>query len=259
MEPLYFGSKARPLYGVYHAAARLRPTNTSVLLCYPAGQEYMRIHRAYRWLADKLAKLGFHVLRFDYSGQGNSAGEVTANTIDRWIEDAGEAAKEIKSISGAQRMCLLGLRVGSVVAAHVAAQTKASQVILWEPRIGEPSFASEMKDQIEHSDDSLSDFIDEAGTLNLNGFSFSTKFMRSLEQQDIGSLEQVAASHLLLVSATESTTTTELEARAKAIGTDVMNLVIPGPDDWNTVDDVGGIFLPMPTLDAICSWCDELS
>ena len=74
MIPMYFGSSARKLFGIYEApmtgsAAR------GVVICPPWGQEYLRAHRALRLLATRLCNAGFHVFRFDYSGTGDSVGD----------------------------------------------------------------------------------------------------------------------------------------------------------------------------------------
>jgi alpha/beta superfamily hydrolase len=80
MTPLLFGSADAPLYGVHHAP-QAAPQRTGIVLCYPFGQEYMRAHRACRQLAMLLAKKGYHVLRFDYSGTGNSSGDVDSASL----------------------------------------------------------------------------------------------------------------------------------------------------------------------------------
>ena len=63
----------RQLAALYHP-----PTSAdrgrAVLILNPLGQEAVRAHRLLRVLADRLARLGVHVLRFDFHGCGDSAG-----------------------------------------------------------------------------------------------------------------------------------------------------------------------------------------
>ena len=76
MEPFYFGpAGGRRLFGVFHEPPASRRRGCGVVLCYPLGTEYTSYYRAYRQLALSLAENGFHVLRFDFRGCGDSEGE----------------------------------------------------------------------------------------------------------------------------------------------------------------------------------------
>src|SRR5690349_12729915 len=71
--PRFFGSRERPLFAWHHRASSGR-RDAVIVLCPPLGYEYMSAYRTWRLLAERLAALGFDVLRFDYDGTGNSAG-----------------------------------------------------------------------------------------------------------------------------------------------------------------------------------------
>ena len=77
IEPFYFGTSSKPLFGCYHVPQSALRRDCGVLFCAPMGSEYVRFHRAYRQLADRLAKAGFPVLRFDFYGCGDSSGDGT--------------------------------------------------------------------------------------------------------------------------------------------------------------------------------------
>jgi pimeloyl-ACP methyl ester carboxylesterase len=134
MIPVHFGSSDRLLFGVYTPAAEPRKRR-GVVVCNPWGMEALRAHRTLRQLGHLLASNGFDVLRFDYSGTGDSFGEATAVRLADWIEDAEMAVEELIALSGVTSVALVGLRLGSYVAAAVAARTSATtdRVILWEP------------------------------------------------------------------------------------------------------------------------------
>src|SRR5262245_3688452 len=97
MKPFFFGSSAQPLFGVYHPPAGSAPTREGVVLCGPFGREYLRAHRALRELAHRLAASGFHVLRFDYSGSGDSSGDGEDADAARWVSDIGAAVDEVRN------------------------------------------------------------------------------------------------------------------------------------------------------------------
>jgi pimeloyl-ACP methyl ester carboxylesterase len=104
------------------------------VICHPFGQEYMRAHRALRELAERLAAGGFHVLRFDYSGCGDSAGESAEGTLEQWTRDIAAAMDEVRETSGAPRIGLVGLRLGATLAALLAAERDdIERLVLWAP------------------------------------------------------------------------------------------------------------------------------
>ncbi len=140
MIPRFFGDTGRQLFGVYHpasvaiAARVTAPRRSGVVLCYPGPQEYRQAHWAYRRLAAALAAAGVHVLRFDYAGTGDSAGESDEGSLARWVEDTRMAARELQDVAGVRRPALVGLRLGAVVAARAcAAGLAVSDLVLWDP------------------------------------------------------------------------------------------------------------------------------
>jgi uncharacterized protein len=138
MKPLFLGHAGRRLYGVYHPAERV--SRHGVVLCYPAVQEYSAAHGAFRRLAGMLARDGHHVLRFDYYGMGDSAGDSADATPLSSVEDVAQAAQELREFSGARELSLVGMRLGAAAALLAsAAGLQVRQLVLWEPVIlGKP-------------------------------------------------------------------------------------------------------------------------
>src|SRR3954462_8423900 len=106
MQPFYFGSSREQLFGVYHAPEVSTRRGSAVVMCQPLGPEYLRAPRAFRNLAVALAERGFHVLRFDYFGSGDSVGDGEATTRDPCLADLAIAIDELKDMSGATRVSL---------------------------------------------------------------------------------------------------------------------------------------------------------
>ncbi len=133
MNPTFFGPSEKQLYGVYHPP-RAAPRDVGILLCYPAPQEYMRTHWAMRRLATMLAQRGFHVLRFDYSCTGDSAGDSHEAALAQWRLDIGLATAELKDMSGVNHVSVVGLRLGATLAAQATAEgVTVRDLVLWEP------------------------------------------------------------------------------------------------------------------------------
>jgi alpha/beta superfamily hydrolase len=135
MMPLFFGADDQQLYGVYEAAHNSGPASRAVVLCNPVGNEYIHAHRTMRNLSSRLSKAGFHVLRFDYYGTGDSSGGSDEGSPQRWCENIKAAMLELQEMTGAARMSLIGLRFGANLAAEVAARAPETinSLALWEP------------------------------------------------------------------------------------------------------------------------------
>src|SRR5438552_9261972 len=120
-EPLDSGPPSGPIFGWYHAPET--PRGDGVVLCNPLGLDATRAHCSYRHIAERLAGAGFAVLRFDWHGTGDSAGDDhQPEQVASWLGNLNLAVEELKRRSGVARPRLLGLRVGATLAAHVAAR-----------------------------------------------------------------------------------------------------------------------------------------
>jgi uncharacterized protein len=135
MNPIYFGNGRRRLFGIYESA-RVGSANTrAVVLCHPWGSEYVHAHRSMRQLAIKLTVAGFHCLRFDYFGTGDSAGDTTEGDLKGWEADIESAIEELQETTGRAEVSLVGLRLGATLAASVAAKQRGAieTLVLWDP------------------------------------------------------------------------------------------------------------------------------
>src|SRR3569832_843741 len=130
-----FGSRQRRLFGYYEPAQASSRKVHAALLCHPMGNEQVFAYRTMRQLAARLVRSGFHVLRFDYFGTGDSYGDTGEGDLASWCDDIETAIEEIKEISGATKVDVVGLRLGANLSARVAFQRpeKIDKLILWEP------------------------------------------------------------------------------------------------------------------------------
>jgi alpha-beta hydrolase superfamily lysophospholipase len=115
--PIYFPSGEYQLFGWLHRAANEGGADLGVVICNPFGYEALCAHRAIRVLADEIAESGMPALRFDYVGTGDSGDlRTTADEIELWIGDVVAAANELRRRTGVTRICLLGIRLGAILA-----------------------------------------------------------------------------------------------------------------------------------------------
>lgn len=149
----FFGSGLASCYRVYHPPTVAGGRPRAVLLCHVGPEEYRHTHWAYRQLATRLADAGVHAMRFDWSGTGDSAGDLATTSLAQWTDDVLAAAEELRGLSGVSRLCVVGMRLGGTVAARaVAAGLRVRDLVLWDPVVeGQPYLdeAQAMHDRIQ--------------------------------------------------------------------------------------------------------------
>ena len=98
-----------------------------------------------RQLAVRLSVRGFHTLRFDYFGTGDSAGEECDIDLAGLQADVLTAIETIKDLAATEKVTLIGLRAGANIAASTAAGCAGAieALILWDPIFpGDPCLGS---------------------------------------------------------------------------------------------------------------------
>jgi uncharacterized protein len=190
MTPLYFGESSRRLFGAYTPARATGGKQRGVVLCPPWGPEYLRSHRSMGQLAKLLAEAGFHALRFDYFGTGDSAGDMVDADLHGWQSDVEMAVDELKDTTGLNRVTLLGLRVGGTLAARAASRRPrdVDALVLWDPIVHGGDHMNELQQQNDLVCTGLDDTGKEAEML---GFPMSQTMAREL--RDIALWEDVTA------------------------------------------------------------------
>lgn len=120
-QALYFGAADQQLFGWLHRPALGEATDIGLVLCNPFGYESICSHRSVRAFAEAAAAVGVPALRFDFQGTGDSVElDPSADQIDVWLRDVVEAVSELRRQTGVARVCLLGFRLGALLAALAA-------------------------------------------------------------------------------------------------------------------------------------------
>lgn len=138
-EAFFFENQREQLFGMIHfppsgGSADDQRTKLGIVFCHAFADEGFRTHRELVVYARRLAKEGFVVLRFDYRGCGDSAGDFEDYTLESRISDIKRATDVLKQKSEVRSIGLLGIRFGGTLAAAVAAQDeRINYLILWAP------------------------------------------------------------------------------------------------------------------------------
>jgi alpha/beta superfamily hydrolase len=247
VEPFYFGDSARPLFGLHHPPTGAE-RRTAVVVCPPFGQEQMRAHRSLRELAVRLGAAGFHTLRFDLSGTGDSAGEGEDARLERWVADVRVAADEMRELAQAPRVALAGLRLGATLAVLAAAGRRdLAALALWEPIVSGRAYRTELADAHaawyrDHAR-GAAPTADEA-----LGFPLPPALAADLDGVDLAAWAPPAAPALWVTSD---------GGPAVPWATGATSAALPAAPVWLHAEGMDRTLVPGPQLDAIAAWLAE--
>jgi uncharacterized protein len=146
MTPIRFSTPTLQLFGVHHPSPNSFEKKGAVLLCNPWGQEAVRTHRMLRVLAERLCREGWHVLRFDYFGTGDSDGDDAQGHMSQWRADVVQAHLELQRRAFGAPVTWVGIRLGATLACQAAhlVEVKPAHVLLWEPVVDGPAYLNEL-------------------------------------------------------------------------------------------------------------------
>lgn len=145
--PMRLGSQGRDLFALYLPASVQTWRSHGIVVCNPFGQEAIRSHRLHRVLCERLVAAGFDVLRFDYFGTGDSAGEHAQGDLASWVDDIASACDALRSRSACRDLSLFGMRLGANLALRAAMRMPVAPqaVLLWDPLLDGASYLQLMR------------------------------------------------------------------------------------------------------------------
>jgi pimeloyl-ACP methyl ester carboxylesterase len=250
MHPFYFGTSQRPLFGVYHPPHRGSDRHKGIVICYPFGQEYMRGHRAFRQLGMLLSRAGFHVLRFDYHGTGDSAGNSSEAGVSQWINDVRAAVDELKEMADLPTVSLVGTRLGAALAVEAAtSRNDIETLVLWDPIVAGTDYLTEILGTSANELSGNSNGADLVGMVH--GFPITRAFSNDLRKLDI-TVTAPTVSARIVVSSEQPAYTRLREAWPAAEFAHV-----PSKGNWNEVDNFGSALVPQEIIRDIVAWLEQ--
>jgi alpha-beta hydrolase superfamily lysophospholipase len=144
-EPLFFGPEDRPLFAWLHRSRS--PARLGLVVCNPFGYEAICAHRGLRHFAEAAAAAGVPALRFDYDGTGDSAGDDNDPArLAAWIGSVHHAADALRRLTGVEKVVLLGLRLGALIATRAAAERDdVDSLIVIAPVVSGKAYLRELR------------------------------------------------------------------------------------------------------------------
>jgi alpha/beta superfamily hydrolase len=238
---------------LHHAAGHQRGT---VVLCTADGEERAWCHRTYMFLARTLAERGFAVLRFEYTGQGESGGAYEDTTIATRADDIAAAVKVAADRTGEHAPALVGARLGAACVLEFVRERPQYPIVLIEPVLDTASYARNLlrvnlttqmviHGQVVQTSEQLLATLAAGGYVSANGYRLSHKFLDGLEHHRAA--EQLTAFH----------------GRALVVATPALRLPTSSakitrqlfPPFWK--EPKGDMTPPKAVIDAVASWLEQ--
>lgn len=207
-EPLYFPSGDQHLFGWLHGAAGADPPEWGVVICKPFGYEALCAHRSIRAFADGAAALGLPTLLFDYLGSGDSPDiDPTADQVELWRRDVVAAVAELRRRTGVARVCLLGFRLGALLAVLAAEQCQVEALAFVAPVLSGRKYLREARTALlaaqaaaaAQSSAAETPAVEAAAGMEVSGYWLSPATLAHLTAADATSRELAGVTGVLLI------------------------------------------------------------
>lgn len=254
--PMFFGSPERQLFGLLHCGAAARSTRAAVLLCRPFGQEAIRAHRAFRVVAERLARAGQPALRFDYFGTGDADGNDDQVTLAGLCADIETANEHLRLASSNRPIAWLGLGLGATAAWLTAARAvqPPQYLLLWDPILdGRDYLATLCRRHSQLLDESLAigarRIPRATDVVEANGFSISRGFEAELAALTIDTMPKLPPGvHGSILASPEASGRIVELTRTRSSAAQLRHFELSREMDWMAEDSDDGVLVPAKAL-----------
>jgi pimeloyl-ACP methyl ester carboxylesterase len=262
-QPFYFRTSEKSLFGCYHRPRGKNQRDCGIVLCHPLGQEYIRSHRTFRQLAISLSRAGFPILRFDFTGCGDSEGDCEQWRIHQWKTDIESGIAELKTRGKVEKVCLIGLRLGATLARMAGAnRADIKAMVLWDPVINGMDYVAELKSQHQKH---LARYggvpqkpTQEHEDQEVIGFTLTKNFLTDLQPINLLTVSFQYAKKILFIQSAESPFVKDFESQIRKSHPLVEFQHLPSHPIWIKGDALTKKLVPQHIIKSLVSWTSEV-
>jgi alpha-beta hydrolase superfamily lysophospholipase len=217
-------------FGWLHAPRDGAGSDVGVVICTGLIQDALLAYGSLRVLADDLAAAGYAALRFDYPGTGDSCDDAAEKDghWTAWQRSIDDAANWLRATTGAKRLVLVGLRLGTTLATLAAARREdVAALLLFEPVISGRTYVRQLTLEVEM----LSGTRPTKGEdLYLREFRFAPTTLDRIGDVDLRKVMLKAGTRVALCAQTEGKAAEDSAAAWRTVGAEVVNIPWAGLD-----------------------------
>ena len=229
--------------------------NCVVIIIGPIGPEYMHCFRSIRLLADTVAQSGFHCIRYDPIGMGNSSGCLEDENIwNKWIESPKEIYKNLSKQFGFSNTILIGLRSGNLILSECINDMPVSASVFWYPYTRGTAFIRdiELLDSILYGEDAYK----LNSTLNGGGYPVTNELKSSISNINITNKKFINLPKALIIASKETSNKSKLHEKLIEQSIDCNIEYLEGLDAMTKQVAISKI--PYNNINSIENWLNQL-
>lgn len=261
-QPIYFDAGSRRLFGWLHRPRK--HADLGLVLCKPFGYEAICAHRGVRSFAEAASAIGVPALRFDYAGTGDSSDiEIDVDQIELWTADIVAAVTSMRRLTGVQRVCVLGFRLGALLAARAACDLIDALALISPVIIGRRYVrdlrVTQLAASLRHGTGSPADNPSSSlgGGVEVAGFSLSAASLATLASIDLEKMAAPTAPDILVIDRSDLPAAKTWTEQASRLGSRTKYLALSGSVEmFLTAPQYGSV--PDVMIAATCEWLAEL-
>jgi alpha-beta hydrolase superfamily lysophospholipase len=255
--PIFFGPAARPCFGCLHGG-EISGAPFGVVICSPFGREEVSAFRSLKAFAVAIEQAGMPVLRFDYDGCGDSAGDdLEPDRVEQWTASVADAIDEIKRLTGVTRVVLLGVRLGVLLGALAArGRTDVVGLAAIAPVVRGRSFVREFVALARASRDAEDAILAPDADMEAGGFVLSGQTRTALSAMDLGTMTLDIA-RVLVIERDDMAGSQAWAEALRAQGLTVDALELPGYSEMML--DPHATKIPEQMIERVVDWLGETS
>lgn len=237
MTPFYFVSGGQQLFAWLHRPTVAAQADMGMVICKPFGYEALCGYRAMRAFAEIAVALGMPVLRFDFLGTGDSADiGPAADQLNVWLNDLDAAIADLRRRTGVTRICLLGFRLGALLATLVAERGAAVDgLIVVAPVLSGRRYLRELRTTqmaaaLGSSDTAISTGASmlPPGAMEVSGYALSAATIAALSHIDLTGLKRPPTAAALVIDRSDLPQARDWSEKLIALGVQTEYCAAPG-------------------------------
>jgi dienelactone hydrolase len=237
--------------------------DVGAVICSPFGYEAVCAHLSLRAFADTCATAGIPTLRFDYSATGDSSGSVAdEDLIFRWRDDIAAAIDFLQHTCGVRRICLVGVRLGALLAGLVAALRPIDTMVAIAPVVNGRRYIRELKAYQANIPVDVDVVVpaeaDEKadGSLDIAGFRLSSASVERLEGIDLAKAGGAPHTAGLIIDRDDFPAAKQWAAALESAGAAIEYQALPGFSEMVTTPHAATV--PLAMTAAVTKWLQGL-